>query len=270
MTSRIVLVLMAAVFLLPVWWMFTGSLQDSYGVMLMPPRLVPRHPTLENFRRLLDQPLVLRWLANTVVVVTLTVLMSVAVSTSAGYAFAYYEFPGKRVLWMVLLAQIMIPRIAMIIPRFVVIDRIGISGTLAAVILPTVFSPFGAYLARAYYGTVPRSTLEAARLDGANELQVLARVVVPISRPIVTALALFAAIGAMSDYLWQMLVLQREASHTLLIGLMRAVMKRGGNSIANLNPIGLALSASVLLLVPLLLIFVAANRYFTTALGGVE
>ena len=267
--TRPILIILFVLLLAPIYWMFTGSLQDSYGVFLMPPRIFPRHPTLMNYGRLLGQSAVPRWVLNTVLTVGLSVTLSVGLSVTAGYAFAFSQFRAKGILWMFLLAGIMVPRVSVVVPLFVVIHKLQLSGTLTAVILATGLSPFGMFLARKYFTSVPPAVLESARIDGANELQVLARIVVPISRPIITALALFAAIASLQDYMWQMLILQRGKVQTLLVGLTRSIMLRGGTE-TDLNPIGMALAAGTILLVPLILIFVVANKYFTTALGGVE
>lgn len=235
----------------------------------MPPPLFPKSPTLENYERLLTVPLVARWCANTLIVVVGTVAISVVVSCMAGYAFATYRFPFKKVLWLLLLAGVMIPRISLIIPLFVVIKKLHLSGSLAAVILATSLSPVGLYLARTYFETLPRSLMEAARIEGAGEARILLSVVVPAARPIVAALSLFAGIGAMGDFMWQMLVLQKPENHTLLVGLTREIMTRGAG-ITSVNPIGQALATGVILLLPMILIFAFANKYFTQAIGGIE
>jgi ABC-type glycerol-3-phosphate transport system permease component len=268
--NRAVLLLIFLILSAPIWFMFTGSLQDSFGVFVMPPPLFPKNPTLENYGRLFSAPLFARWTLNTVLVLAGTVTLSVVVSCMAGYSFAFYRIPFKKALWMLLLAGIMIPRISLIVPMFVVIKKLHLSGTLAAVILSTALSPFGLFLARTYFETVPRSVLEAARIEGAGELRILFRIVIPISRPIIVALSLFAGIASLQDYMWQMLVLQRPTNHTLLVGLTREVMRRGGGSEMNLNPIGQALAAGVILLLPMVLIFAFANKYFTQAIGGIE
>lgn len=268
--NRVILLLIFVILSAPIWFMFTGSLTDSYGIFVMPPKLFPANPTLTNYGRLLSSPMILRWTANTVIVLVGTVGISVLVSCMAGYAFATYRFPFKKVLWLLLLAGVMIPRISLIVPLFVVIKRLHLSGTLAGVILATSLSPVGLYLARTYFESVPRSLMEAARIEGASETRILFSVVMPAARPIVAALSLFAAIASMQDFMWQMLVLQKPANHTLLVGLTREVMKRGGDSAINLNPIGQGLAAATILLLPMVLIFAFANKYFTQAIGGIE
>jgi ABC-type glycerol-3-phosphate transport system permease component len=123
------------------------------------------------------------------------------------------------------------------------------------------------YLARTYFETIPQSLLESARIDGATEFQVLGKIVFPISIPIITALSIFASVGALQDYIWQALVLQDPNKQTLLVGLMRYSMERGGGDLA-LNPIGRGLAVGTVLLLPLLVIFLLANRYFVSSIGG--
>jgi ABC-type glycerol-3-phosphate transport system permease component len=252
--------------LLPMYFMFIGSFQEIKGLMIMPPRLIPWNATLSNYMRIfsLSKPI---WIANTLIVTLTTLIFSVLVSCSAGYAFAFFKFPCKRILWVLLLIGIMLPRISLLIPQYVVIKELGISGTLAAVILPCVFNPVGMYLARTYFETVPMSLLESSRLDGAHEWQILRHIVMPISKPIIAALSVFAAIGSLSDFIWQMIVLQQPNRLTLLIGLMRAAMIKGGGA-PGLNPIGKSLAVGCLLLIPLVIVFAIGNRYFVGSLGG--
>ena len=266
--TRTALAICMILLLAPMYFMLTGSLQDINGVFIMPPRIIPKHVDLTNYTELIKASAFGRWAANTLIVVALTVAASVAVSSMAGFSFAFYRFKGQKAVYLLLLAGIMVPRISVIVPLFVVMNRIGLNGTLAGVILPTVLSPVGLYLATEFFKTVPIAMLDSARIDGATDWQVLFHVVAPISRPIITALGLFAGIAALQDYVWQMLVLQSRKSHTLLVGLVRTVMLRGGDSAMNVNPIGKALAAGVLLLIPLLAIFAVANKYFTTAIGG--
>jgi len=268
MRNRAILISIIALMIAPVWFTVVGSFQDLYGTFIMPPELLPSHPTLVNYQWVAEQHIVL-WFSNTVAIVVSVVVLSTIISTTGGYAFAFYQFRGKRILWAVLLAGIMIPRMAMLVPLFVVVRKLHLSGSALAVILPTAFAPVGLYLARTYFETIPKSLLESARLDGASEPRILWHIVAPISKPIVTATALFAAVGSLNDYLWQMLQLQRPRVQTLLVGLMRETMRRSGaGDITPINPIGRSLASAVVLLIPLVVIFVIANRFFTTALGG--
>lgn len=264
---RAFLVAAMVLLLAPVWFMFVGSLQDIHGVFVMPPRVLPLAPTLQNYAWIFQYGMVGKWAINSMLVAAGMVTLSVVLATTAGYAFAFYQWPGKKATWLAMLAGVMVPRISLLIPLFVVVRKLGLSGSIWSVIIPVAFNPVNLYLARNYFETVPKSMLESARLDGCSELQVLAHVVAPISRPIVTAIALFSAIHALQDYLWQMLQLQAVRLQTLVVGVTRIVMQRGGDEFS-VNPIGRAMAGGVMLVLPLLVVFLFANRYFVSALGG--
>jgi len=264
--SKFILVLVFALLLAPLYFMLIGSFQDIHGVMSMPPSLIPHNPIMGNYERMLAWPLA-KWLSNTLFVVFFTVLISVSISATAGYAFAFYKFPLKKTLWTLFLVGIMIPRISLLIPHYIIVRKLGIQGGLWAVILPACFSPVGLYLARTYFETVPKSLLESARLDGCNEIQVLFHVVAPVSKPIVTALSLFAALASLQDYVWQSLVLLNPSRQTLIVGMIKAVMSRGG-TMENVNPLGRSFAVGIVLLFPLLVVFLAANKYFVNSLTG--
>jgi len=262
---RILFILIFAVLLLPLYFLAMGSFQDLHGFIEMPPRFIPAHPTLDNYVKVFEWP-VWRFAANTLLITVLTILLSVSVSSSAGYAFAFFNFPGKEILWVAFLFGVMIPRISLLIPQYVILSRMNLSGEIAGVIMSYVFVPTSLYLARNYFETVPKSLLESARMDGANEFQVLTRVVMPISKPIIAALSVFAAIGALSDYIWQMLVLQEDEKQTLLVGLIRRAMHHDVEYMV--NPIGRKFAVAMILFIPLLIVFLVANKYFTSALSG--
>lgn len=247
--------------------MLIGSLQDIHGVMQMPPRMIPANPNLQNYFYLLADNALL-WLKNTIIVVVSTVIISVTLSVTAGYVFSMYKFKFKKELWLLYLAQMMIPRISLLIPLYVIMKHLHISGTQMAVILPVALSPMGVYLSRNYFDSIPKSIIESARMDGATELQILRYIIAPISKPIIAALSLFAGIGSLQDYLWQMLVLQKPERQTLLVGLMRKAAERGGLGELGVNPVGRSFAVGILLLLPLVVIFLFANRYFVEGISG--
>lgn len=257
---------MFIILLFPLYFMFIGSLQDINGVMVMPPKLIPKNATFFNYHTMKAYPF-FTWIYNSVIIVAMTVCFSVCLSLLTGYAFAYFTFKYKNIIWAMFLIGIMLPRISLIIPQYVILRKLGISGTQLGVILSTSFSPVGIYLARTFFETVPKSLLESARIDGAGELSILGKIVFPLSKPLVTALCLFSGIAAMQDYIWQMLVLQDQEKQTLLVGLIRSIILRNDGMIG-VNPLGRSFAAGVILFIPLLIIFLVSNKYFVNALGG--
>jgi multiple sugar transport system permease protein len=264
---KILVVLVCLLAMLPVYWMAIGSLQDIHGVLVMPPRPWPTHPTLNNYTSYGVYPMG-RWALNSLFVLALGGCGGTLVSALAGYAFATYEFAGKRVIWMLLLAGILIPYIAVIIPRFVIIRRLGLYGTLWAAVVPLLYTPINMFLARRFFETIPKSMLDSARIDGCREAGVLFRIIIPLSLPIIAALTLFSTIAALGDFLWQMLVLPGERISTMLVGVIRSSMKRGGDLVGMVNPIGRAMAAGMILFAPFLVLFALASRYFTQGLSG--
>ena len=264
--TKIGLSLLLLLLFLPLYWMIEGSFQDISGFIKMPPAFIPLQVTLSNYKYFISMNTAV-WLKNTVIVVFATVFLSTFVSITAGYAFSQYTFKFKKQLWVILLIGMMIPRISLIIPWYTIIKKLNMQGELSAVIFPLVFSPINMYLARNYFDTIPKSLIESARIDGASEFQILRLIVVPISKPLVATLALFSGIASLQDYIWQMLVLQDAEKQTLLVGLMRLAMFRQ-NADSYVNPIGKAFAASVLLLFPLVMIFLLANKYFIENLAG--
>lgn len=260
---RAALVLILAVMLLPLFFLVQGSFQNLHGTLVMPPRITTGY-TLKHYQWILTLP-ILPMAINTAAVTLATAALTSAVVGAGAYAFAMYPLP--RWLWTLLLAGIMVPRMAMMVPLFVIMKNLGITGTLWAAILPAAYMPAGLYIANAYYRTIPRSLIDSARIDGAHEYQILARIILPIAKPVTATIALFSAVGAMQDFLWQMLQLQRPRVHTLLVGLFRAVLTAGSIGI-KIDPIGQRMAVAVVLAAPLLAVFLIANRYFTTALGG--
>ena len=264
----IVLIIVALLF--PIYWMFVGSLMDIVGTLRRPPVFWPPHPTLQNYRWLLEGIPLLRWSLNTVSVTALMMVVSVTVTAMAGYAFATQR--GVGWLYWLFLVSVMVPRSVLIIPTYVLMRWLGISGTRLAAVLPAFFFPVGIFLFKAYVDAMPKGMIDCARIDGAGERQLLVHVITPLAAPIVATLAVMKFIEGLTDYLWQMLVLQDPAKYTLMIGLLIRITLRGGGGVTNLNPIGIYMATGVLLFLPLLAIFAAFQRYFIDGImnGGVK
>ena len=253
----------------PIYWMFAGSLMPMSGIMARPV-LLPRPVSLENYRLLLNGTPFVRWIVNTIVIAIVMVISSVTVSAMAGYGFA----TQRRLAWLywMFLVSIMIPRQVLVIPLFVLIRWVQLSGTRFAAILPALFHPVGIFIYRNYVESIPPQMIDCARIDGASERQVLWSIIVPLSRSALALLSIMKFCEAMTDFLWQFLVLQSPGKQTLVVGLMARVMMRGGGSDMNINPIGIKLAAGVILFLPLLVIFVVLQKHFISGImtGGVK
>ena len=270
MARKVILLCLFILALIPIWFTVIGSLQDISGVMKMPPRLIPLTFTLSNYKAMAAWPLI-KWTLNTVYLVLSTVAISIIVHVSAGYIFAFYKFKLKSLIWSLLLLGLIIPRMTLLIPWYVVVKQLGIAGTLTAVMLTSVYSPINLYLARNYFNSVPKGIMEAARIDGASDLMILLHIILPLALPIIVVIGLFTAVGALTDYVWPSLVLQKLNVQTLMTGMIKEIMRRGTTDMS-INPIGKQFAVSVVLLAPLLFIFMTANRYFISGItvGGIK
>ena len=256
---KVLLLLFIAAALAPMVLMVSGSL--TANVFQMPPRLIPRELTLDHYRQFTGIGL---WAMNTGIAILIGVTLSMAITCAAGYVFAFHTFPFKRVLWLLLLAGITVPRLALMIPKFSVLSKLGLIDTRAGFILSQLLLPQSVYLARTFFETIPPAIRDAAKIDGLGELSTLMRIVVPLSKPIIACVMVFASTQIVGDYLWQAVVLGSPEKYTLVVGLMRSIA-RGPQSGGNM---GQELASGVLMMIPILLVFFVASKYFVGGMTG--
>jgi len=252
--------------LFPLWLMVTNGFTPSQAFLRIPPRIIPQAFTLKNYRVIFRIPLLARWVGNSVVVVAAIVTAGVFVNGAAGYVFAFA--PGKwvKVLFWAMMAPLFVTRLVLLISQFVIVGKLQLRG-LPAVVAMSIYWPTGIFLFRNYFGSVPVSLLESARLDGASEWTIFSRVVLPVCKPILGAATVFLGMGALGDYVWQMLNLQRKELQTYLVGLMNTTI-----DVRVWNNVGYDLAVGTMLFLPYLILFAASSRYFIKGLtlGGIK
>ena len=266
--KKLLLLSIIIILLFPLYWMFTGSLQDIRGIMKLPPSLFPADPKVDNYLFLFENTQFFRWSINTVIITAVTVFLSVLVSMLAGTAFSVYVFTGKHIMFWLMISTIMISRYSLLISTFVAMKTFHLSGTWGAVIFPLVFTPIGILIAKNYIDTIPRDYYDSARMEGAGELRIFTRIVLPLCKPVLAALCLFKAVEVLGDYIWQGLVLQKSGKMTLIVGLIQTIMTRGGDPLFNINPIGRQLAVGVILFIPLFVIFMFTSRFYIQGISG--
>jgi multiple sugar transport system permease protein len=213
-----------------------------------------------------------RWLVNTVIYAGVSAVGAAALATAAGYAFAKYDFPGRRLLFSGILGAIMIPATALAIPTYLLFATAGITNTPFAVILPSLVSPFGVYLMRVYAAqAVPDSLIEAARIDGASEYRVFRQVSLRLLAPGVVTVFLFALVATWNNYFLPLIMLSKSSLYPLTVGLAQwqSQTSSGGGS----QPIfSLVITGSFISVLPLVIAFLYLQRYWQTGLatGGVK
>jgi ABC-type glycerol-3-phosphate transport system permease component len=257
---RIVLAAVTAVVMaFPLWIMlttaFSGQQTFDASVSVLPSRF-----SLDNFTRVLDAWPVGLWFGNSVVITLITTLLTVVVSVLAGYAFAKLVFPAKNLLFLVLLATMMIPTQAILVPQFRIVNGLGLIGTFWAVIIPGAAATFGIFLARQFMLAIPTELMEAAKLDGAGSLRIFWSIVLPLCKPLLAVLTLLALMYQWNDFLWPLIALKDPDLYTLPIGLQ---FLQGQYQ----TDYGALMAMTLIAVAPLVVLFLAFQRFFVQGLA---
>jgi multiple sugar transport system permease protein len=216
---HVFMVIAAITWLIPVLWMISMALTPNDVLQRSSSNLLPTSVTLENFITALGPGQLSRWFLNSAVVSITTTVITVIFCAMAGYAFARIDFPGRRVLFVVVLAGLMVPKEAMFIPLFLMISGADLQNTYAALILPRLAAPLGVFLMTQFFSKVPVELEEAARIDGAGRWRVFFAVMLPLARPAMASLAIFTFVLTWNDYLWPLVASTRAEWFTVTTGL---------------------------------------------------
>jgi multiple sugar transport system permease protein len=249
------LVVLAITTLLPFAVMISTSLMDEFEVFRQPPQLLPQDPRWENYPNALTAFPFNRFFANSLLFSTVVVLGQVATAATAGYAFARLNFPARERIFAATLSMLMIPVVVILIPRFLLINALGWVDTLHGLMVTELVSVWGIFLLRQAFQSLPRELEDAARLDGASEWNVFWRVALPSVRPALATLALFAFIDAWKAYLWPLIATRSLDQRLIEVG----VASFHGFYYSNWP---YQMASAVAAVVPLVLVFFVAQRYF--------
>lgn len=252
-----IVVILALILFIPILWMILGSFKIQRVALAYPPELIPSNPVLDNWERLLIGRPSMRWLLNSLVVAGGIAIFGVITSTCAGYAFGKKDFPGRTIFFWMILMTMMLPRQIYIIPLFVLMKSLGWFNSYQGMIAPYIVYPFGVFLMRQYMQSIPDELLEAAKMDGASELQLFRHMIVPLSRPAIGAIAIFAFMAGWNDYLWQLVLATDELWLTLPVG----VAKLTASGVGSID-IGVSMAGATFAVIPMLLIFLLFQNYF--------
>jgi multiple sugar transport system permease protein len=245
----------AMVWIVPLVWMFSLALSSNTALQTTTTSLVPVAFTLENFVAVLQGGLTPRWLLNSVIVTGVTTLLTLLLSAMAGYAFARIPFTGKRIVYPLVLAGLMVPREAMIVPLFLMFAEADLHNTYQALILPRIAAPLGVFIMTQFMAAIPLETEEAARVDGANHWTIFWRIFLPMSVPALTALGIFTYILTWNDFLWPLVSATEREMFTITTGLASLQ----GN-FAQATELGSLMARGVVASLPLLILFLIFQR----------
>ena len=258
---HVVLIPLAAVMLLPLAWMLVTSVETLAESRHFPPTIVPSGIHWENYPNALDSAPFGRFFANSLVVTLASVAGNLVFCSLAGYAFARLRFFGRDVIFIVLLATLMVPFQVTMIPTFLIVQHLGLVNSLGALIAPNLVTPFGIFLLRQFFRTLPIDLEEAARIDGCSRLGVLFRVVLPLSMPALATLGIVTFLWTWNDFLWPLIAISSTDQSTVQLGLASF---QG----AHQTRWTLLMAGNVVALAPMLLLFVLAQRWFVQSIAA--
>ncbi len=241
--------------LLPLWWMIAASFMPTGEANSFPPRLWPSRVTAEHYADLFSRLDLARYAVNSLIIALTTTFISVVLNSMAGYAFAKLHFAGRDRIFRFLVAALVIPGQVGMLPLFLLLERLGLINTYWGAIIPGMASIFGIFLMRQYAQSIPDSMLDAARIDGASELRIYWDLVLPSCKPILVTLALFTFMGTWNDFLWPLVVLIDGDLYTLPVALANLV----GEHVQDTE---LMMAGAVLTVLPVVLVFVALQRFY--------
>ena len=251
----LVLVIGLIAMIAPFLWMLSTSFKSTKAIFRFPPDWIPAQPTLAHYQKLFETLDFLTPFKNTVIVAVSITFLSLLICSMAGYAFAKFRFPGRDKLFIGLLGTLMVPGQITMIPVFLLLNKLRLLNSYPGLILPGLASAFSIFFMRQFIRTIPDELLEAARIDGASERYIFFKIVLPLCKPALATLGIFNFTGSWNSFLWPLIIASSEKMYTLPV----AIANLGGQYQTDY---GLQMAGAVVVLVPIIIVFLFAQRYF--------
>ncbi len=252
-----ILIVVSTFMLLPFIWMVSTSLKPENEIFRLPPVLISPNFNLDSYRNLFEQRNILRIIVNTFIIAFCSTLLQLFFCSLGGYGFAKFKFFGRHKLFAILLGTMIVPFSVTMVPLYVIMQNLGWIDTFWPMIIPGAASAFGIFFMRQYISSISNELLDAARIDGAGEFGIFTRIVLPIIAPGLTSLGLIFFMGAWNNFMWPLVILKSPDNFTLPIAIRSYVGGVIGRPVFNLQ-----MAASVLSIIPLLIIFLVFQRRF--------
>jgi ABC-type glycerol-3-phosphate transport system permease component len=249
----------------PLAWMVSTAFKPESEVYSYPPRWLPHAPTLINFHHVLEQFAFGRWWLNSIVAALASTLLVLIFDSLAAYAFARMRFRGSGLIYGVVLSMLMVPIQVTIIPVYLFFAQIGMLDTLPSIFLPTVANVTGIFILRQFFRTIPTDLEDAARIDGAGPLQFWWSILLPLSRPALSSVAIITFISSWNNFLWPLVASNSDRSRTLPVGI--AQFFGAGTGVSGSAPqFGISMAAALLATLPAVVFFLVLQPYFVRAI----
>lgn len=252
---HVVLILGAIVMITPFLWMILTALKTYPETIHVPPTIFPKQWQFQNFIKVFQQIDLLTYYRNTIIMVVGRTVGQLIFCSLTAYAFARMRFKGRNVLFVLVLSLLMVPSQIVLIPSFVIMKEFGWIDTFYALITPGIFSAFGVFLLRQFFMAIPKELDESAKMDGCSYFGIYWRIILPLSKPAMIALAIFAIISTWNDFLWPLIVTNSDKMRVLSIGLASFQ----GQYVTDYP---MLMTGGVLATIPMIIVFIFLQKYF--------
>ena len=252
---------LTAVMLLPFLWMLSASLKLNSDVFSFPIQWIPTDPVWSNYLDIWTRVPMMTFVFNTAKLTIIVTCLQLLTSSFAAYAFAKLEFPFRNTLFLAYIATIAMPWHVYMVPQFLLMRELGLHNTHMAMVCLQAFTAFGVFLMRQFYMSVPNELIEAARMDGMNEYQIWRKIMLPLSMPALATLTIFTFVTTWNDFLGPLIYLTKTELKTIQIGLRMFISEYSAEY-------GLIMAASVVSLIPVLIVFLLLQRFFVEGIAS--
>ncbi|MCI8949808.1 MAG: carbohydrate ABC transporter permease [Lachnospiraceae bacterium] len=257
----LVLIALAVLMLIPFAWMLSASLKLDKDVFIFPIQWIPANPRWQNYVDIWTKIPLSKFVLNTSKLTLIVTFLQLLTSSFAAYAFAKLDFKHKNLLFMAYISTIAMPWQVYMVPQFIMMRSMGMNDSHMAIICLQAFSAFGVFMMRQFYQGIPDELCEAARIDGMSEYKIYSKIMLPLSKPALSTLTIFTFVATWNDFLGPMIYLKTESKKTLQIGLRMFISQYS-------SEYGLIMAASVLSLIPVLVVFLALQKYFVEGIAA--
>ncbi|MDR0642472.1 MAG: carbohydrate ABC transporter permease [Treponema sp.] len=247
-------ILVGLLIISPLFFALSYSFMSLSEISMIPPRIFPHNPALSNYHRVVTAFPVFRFLANSIITCAVIIVFQFITCGLGAYAFAFYEFRGKKIIFYAILSTFMIPGDAIIIANFLTISRIHLNNTYTGLVVPYISSAMGIFLMRQFFLTIPLDIHEAAVIDGCGDLRFLFSIVMPLSKPALAALGVYTFINVYNQYLWPLLVTNSDRMRTVQVGIGFLRTEETVNY-------GVVLAGAILVLIPAIVVFISGHEH---------
>ncbi|WP_137123254.1 carbohydrate ABC transporter permease [Segeticoccus rhizosphaerae] len=248
------------ILMFPMYWMLRTAVASTAEIANVPVPLWPQHWHWDNFIQPWEEYPFARWVRNSVVISVVSVILTLGINLSAGYAFAKLRFPLRNVLFLLIISTLMVPVQVIMVPQFQIVIDLNLLNSTWGVILPRLAEAFGLFMARQFFLSMPDELIEAARIDGASPFRIFWSIALPLAKPLIAALVIFTFMWRWNEFIWPLIVLTDPNSYTLPVGLQFLIAQFGSD-------FGPLLAMTLLSILPMLVVFAFFQKYFVAGVA---